>query len=129
MDKISVTLPSETVVRLSNVVDESYDNRSEAVRDLVQKGFEYDELELENRRLQRQLAATNRRVDEHKQLQEYVEGQQELERRRARMSRTLRTVRTICRAGITCWYLRTRSLRTLLVAVYTTLSARLDHRS
>lgn len=84
MDKISVTLPSETIVRLSNVVDESYDNRSEAVRDLVQKGFEYDELERENRRLQRQLAATNRRVDEHKQLQEYVEGQQELERRRAR---------------------------------------------
>ena len=41
-------------------------------------------LRIKRDRLREQLAATNRRVDEHVELQEYVRSQQELERRRAR---------------------------------------------
>lgn len=37
MDRISVTLPDEMIIRLSDEVEESYDNRSEAVRDLDER--------------------------------------------------------------------------------------------
>lgn len=41
-----------------------------------------DELETENDRLRRELAATNQRVDEHQELVEYVERELEADQRR-----------------------------------------------
>lgn len=42
----------------------------------------YEELQRENKRLREQLAATNSRVDEHKELQAYVEEERELQQQR-----------------------------------------------
>ena len=41
-----------------------------------------EDLENENERLQRQLAATNRHVDEHQELVAYVKEERELQQRR-----------------------------------------------
>lgn len=81
-EKISVTLDPTQVREISDRVGEEYASRSEAVRALIDKGLEHDDLEQENERLRRQLAATNRRVDEHRELVEYVEEQREVEHRR-----------------------------------------------
>lgn len=89
MDKISVTLRGDQVGRLSDVVGEEYDDRSKAVRDLLDRGFEHDEL-------QRELEQTEARVEDlRRQLQEankddrdldeivtYVEDEQRMQRRR-----------------------------------------------
>ena len=103
MDRISVTLPSEMVSRLSDVVDESYDNRSEAVRDLLEKGFEHEQritdleeeyeahitelkeqvnnLERETERLQNEKRLILEQREEHTELVEYVEEERDSNRR------------------------------------------------
>lgn len=91
--KISVSLGEKQVGRIEQVVGSEYRNRSEAVRDLIEKGFQYDdrveELEREiedvrreNDRLRKQLAATNRRVDQHQELVEYVQEERSVAQRR-----------------------------------------------
>jgi len=89
MDKISVTLREEQVAHLSDLVGEEYDDRSKAVRDLLDRGFEYGDLADENDRLRRQLEAVNSRAENLDELAEYVERERELqveerERRRER---------------------------------------------
>lgn len=103
MDRISVTLPSETVSRLSDAVDESYDNRSEAVRELLEKGFEYEKritkleqeyedhiteleeqvenLERETERLQNEKRLILEQREEHTELVEYIEEERDSDRR------------------------------------------------
>ena len=96
-EKISVTLDPTQVAEISDLVGSEYESRSEAVRALIDQGLSYEEqlenlkaeydeeieeLENENERLQRQLAATNRRVDQHQELVEYVQEERELQQRR-----------------------------------------------
>lgn len=86
MDRISVTLPDEMITRLSEEVQESYDNRSEAVRNLLQKGLEYEDcitdLERENERLRNEKRALIRHREERTDLVEYVEREKELNQQR-----------------------------------------------
>jgi DNA repair exonuclease SbcCD ATPase subunit len=89
MDKISVTLREDQVGRLSDLVGAEYDDRSKAVRDLLDRGFEYDELprELEQAEarvedLRRQLQQTNSRQDDVTELVEYVEEERAVQQRR-----------------------------------------------
>jgi Arc/MetJ-type ribon-helix-helix transcriptional regulator len=75
-EKISVTLRSDQVGELSDLVGGEYENRSEAVRGLLDKGFAYDEIEATADRLERQLAQVIDERDEHQELVAYVEEEQ-----------------------------------------------------
>lgn len=92
--KISVSLGSELVGKVEELVGEKYDNRSEAVRDLVEKGLDYDDvvdeledeiehLEAKRDDLQRQLREVRSREDNVDEIVEYVDEQRSLEHRRA----------------------------------------------
>lgn len=59
-----------------------YDSKSEFVRELIDGSQEVESLRQENERLQRQLRETNKRVDEHQELVDYVEQEQSLQQRR-----------------------------------------------
>lgn len=72
-EKISVTLGSEQVGEISELVGDEYESRSEAVRELIDRGFQYEALERERDRLQEQLAAVNSRQDEVTEIVEYVD--------------------------------------------------------
>jgi len=74
--KISVTLRSEQVGELSDLVGDEYENRSEAVRGVLDKGFAYDEIQATADRLERQLAQVIDERDEHQDLVAYVEEEQ-----------------------------------------------------
>jgi Arc/MetJ-type ribon-helix-helix transcriptional regulator len=75
-EKISVTLRSDQVGELSDLVGGEYENRSEAVRGLLDKGFAYDEIEATADRLERQLAQVIDERDEHQEIVAYVEEEQ-----------------------------------------------------
>ncbi|MFB6094828.1 MAG: ribbon-helix-helix protein, CopG family [Halodesulfurarchaeum sp.] len=78
MEKISVTLESDQVRELSDRVGAGeYDNRSEAVRELLSKGLEYDEVVRERDELEEQLRARNRREKEVTDLATYVQEERE----------------------------------------------------
>lgn len=92
--KISITLGEDLVGDVEDLVGETYDNRSEAIRELVQKGLDHDDivddlestidhLEAERDDLQRQLREVRSREDDVDEIVEYVETQQSIERRRA----------------------------------------------
>jgi len=81
--KISVVLDSDQVGRLDDLVGDSYDNRSEAVREVLSRGFEYDSLAAERDDLRRQLSAANARYEDHKELVEYVEEERSLRKQQA----------------------------------------------
>ena len=81
MENISVTLRSEQVRQLSDLVGDEYDDRSKAVRALLDRGLEYDDVAAERDRLREQLAATNARAEDMGELVEYVERERELQRR------------------------------------------------
>lgn len=69
----------EDIEAVSSEIDGS---RADAIRDLLEKGIEFDEIKEENERLKNQLAAVNRRIDEVNDLVEYVEETRSLEERR-----------------------------------------------
>jgi uncharacterized protein YukE len=105
MRPVTTRIPDDTHRILEDMAGEQDRSVSEFVRENVEKGLEVDEregelreeyekriadLRQENERLQGeierlrdQLAATNRRVDQHQDLVAYVEEQRELEHRRA----------------------------------------------
>jgi len=82
--------------RVSGAVDDGIEaysdehdvSRSDAIRELLQRGVEYDRVQNENERLRRQLQAVNARQEDVGELVEYVERErsiqdQERERRNA----------------------------------------------
>lgn len=94
MPRLTVTITDEQAALLDAKTGEGgeYESKSEAVRTFIHE-YEHltervDDLEIENDRLRRQLAATNQRIDEHQELVEYVEEerrdrQRDRERRNA----------------------------------------------
>ena len=89
MESITTRVDRDTREEIDELADECGSSVSEVTRDLIRKGMEYDDLEAERDRLVRELAPTNRRVDEHQELVEFVEDErglreQEIERRRER---------------------------------------------
>jgi len=61
--------------------DEHDVSRSDAIRELLQRGLEYDRVQNENERLRRQLQATNSRQEDVSELIEYVEDERTLRQR------------------------------------------------
>lgn len=72
-EKISVTLESEQVREISDRVGDGYESRSEVVRELIDRGLEYEALERRNDELEDRLAAVIDGRAEHQELVEYVE--------------------------------------------------------
>lgn len=103
MEQITVKVPSDTNESLEGYADEEHDgNRSEAIRELLSKGLEYDTLEAERDDLQRQLRATNQRIDDVTELVEYVDEQRELDRYLQRRQRKIDQAGILTRAK---WWL------------------------
>ena len=75
MKQIAARVPEEVNAEIDAFSDENDITKSEAIRELLKRGLENDELQSENERLQRQLRETNKRVDEHQGLQRYVEDE------------------------------------------------------
>ncbi|PSP88731.1 hypothetical protein BRC90_06820 [Halobacteriales archaeon QS_4_69_34] len=73
MQKISVTLRDEQVAQLSDLVGDEYTDRSKAVRALIDRGLEYDDLETENDRLRAENRALIEQREEHDELVRYAE--------------------------------------------------------
>jgi SOS response regulatory protein OraA/RecX len=89
IEKISVTLREDQVGQLSGLVGEKYDDRSKAVRDLLDRGFSYEDLQRELEQtearvedLRRQLQQANSRQDDVTELVEYVEEERAVQQRR-----------------------------------------------
>lgn len=84
MQSISARVDDETHDRLEKLAADRGSSTSAVVRDLIEKGLEYDDLEARHDDVQRQLAAVNRRQEDVTELVEYVEEQREAERYRDR---------------------------------------------
>ena len=85
MEKVSISLPSEQVRRLEDMVGSECDNRSEAARKTIEKGFEHDELEQQVERLQNEKRLILEQRDDHNELIRHVEDErEEREQRRER---------------------------------------------
>jgi Arc/MetJ-type ribon-helix-helix transcriptional regulator len=91
MDKVTITLPSETLGEIDAKVDKGdgtgeYDSRSEAIRELTAEAIRLNErvdsLETENDRLRRELRAANARQEDVGELVEYVEREKSMQERR-----------------------------------------------
>ena len=82
MQSVSTRLDDETHAEIEALADEKGTSKSAVIRDLVDKGLQYDDLADERDRLLNELQATNRRVDEHADLVAYVEDKRRRESRR-----------------------------------------------
>ena len=79
---VSTKIKDTLLDEIDAVADEDHDgNRSEAFRELVRKGLEYDHLEAERDDLQRQLRERNRENDKVTEIVEYVEEEKEIQQR------------------------------------------------
>lgn len=68
MQQLTVRVPDETAEAIEERADESDSSQSEAVRELLELGTDYDRLQAEADDLRRQLQAVNRREDDHQEL-------------------------------------------------------------
>ena len=82
MQQLTVRVADETAEAIEARADESDSSRSEAVRELLRLGTDYDRLQAEADDLRRQLQAVNRRESEHQELVEYVEREKTLQEQR-----------------------------------------------
>jgi Arc/MetJ-type ribon-helix-helix transcriptional regulator len=62
-EKMSLTLTESQVREISDLQEEGYESRSEAVRALVDKGLAYDEVEAERDELRGELRSLEERLD------------------------------------------------------------------
>lgn len=92
--KISITLDEDLLDDVEELVGDQYDNRSEAIRELVRKGLDLDDvvdelqdevehLEAKRDDLRRQLQEVRAREDDVDELVNYVDEQRSIERRQA----------------------------------------------
>ena len=81
MQSISARVDDETYAELEELADERGSSTSAVVRDLIERGMDYDELKARHDDLQRQLAAVNARQEDVGELVEYVEEERKLQRR------------------------------------------------
>ena len=103
MESITVKLPDTTIGSLEAIADEEYGgNRSDAIRAMIAKGMDYDDIETRHDDLQRQLAAVNARQEDVTELVEYVDQQREAERYRDRRRRMVDQAGVVTRAK---WWL------------------------
>ena len=96
-EKISVTLDEAQTEQLTEMVGNQYENRSEAVRDLIEKGMCYDALETERDALRQRRDRRDQRIDDLEDILEYVRRERERETSRAQQRRMLRDASVIQR--------------------------------
>lgn len=89
MQSISTRIDDEMYGRLEEIVENRGSSMSAVVRDLIDKGMRYEDLEARHADLQRQLAAVNSRQEDVTELVEYVQQERELTRYRERRQRLL----------------------------------------
>lgn len=87
MQQITVKLPDDTAKSLEDIAESQYDrNRSDAIRELLEKGLAADDritdLERENERLRNEKRALIQDREERTELVEYVERERELDQQR-----------------------------------------------
>ena len=83
MRHISVKIDEELGEQVDEYADDEHQGvRSDAVRDLLRRGLDYDSMKAELDDARRQLRETNRRIDETNELVAWVDEQREIERRR-----------------------------------------------
>jgi hypothetical protein len=82
MESVSTRLNTETHRLVRETADEQDASLAEVLRELVEKGLEYDKLERENERLQRERRQILGQREERNELVAYVEEERELQRRR-----------------------------------------------
>jgi len=80
MAQVSVRLDDDLLEEIEDYADD--EPRSEAIRELLRRGLEYDELATENERLQRRVEALIDNRDEHTELVNYVEDERRYRRER-----------------------------------------------
>lgn len=83
MENLPAKVPEELLEDVEEFAETEHDgNRSEAVRDLLRRGLEYEEIQRDRDRLERQYRQLVERQEEHQELVEYVETERSLERQR-----------------------------------------------
>jgi hypothetical protein len=89
MESVSTRLDNETHQYVRETADERDVSQAEVLRELIEKGVEYDDLERENERLQNRVRKLIDTREEHDELVEYVE-EERLDRQRERDRREQR---------------------------------------
>ena len=87
MEPVTTRIPDDTYRILGEIADERDESVSAVVRELVQKGLDYDDLEQENERLQNRVRKLVDTREEHQELVEYVEDERDLTRQREQRRR------------------------------------------
>ena len=83
MERLTIRVPEDLLEEIERITDADGVSQSEAARQLLRRGSEYERIHNERDRLERQLSAVNARQGDVDELVEYVESQRDLERRRA----------------------------------------------
>lgn len=82
MEQIAARVPEEIDRAIEAFSDENDCSRSEAIRTLLERGVEYDDLQTENERLRSEKRTIINQRDEHTELVEYVQAERDLQQRR-----------------------------------------------
>lgn len=75
MPQISARVSEDLNIEIEAFSNETNTAKSEAIRTLLRRGIEYDDMQTETTRLRQQLAAANQRIDASNDLVEYVEDE------------------------------------------------------
>jgi len=74
MDQMTFRVPEDVVEHIEGEAEERDVSKSEVVRELLERGIEYDNLQTEVDRLRNRLQATNERNEVDDKLVRYVEN-------------------------------------------------------
>lgn len=86
MESVSTRLNDETYQYVRETVDERDVSQAEVLRELIEKGIEYDDIEREKKRLETRVRKLIDTREEHDELVEYVEEERSLQHRREERS-------------------------------------------
>lgn len=75
MPQISARVSEDLNSEIEAFSNENNTAKSEAIRTLLRRGIEYEDMQTETTRLRQQLAAANQRIDASNELVEYVEDE------------------------------------------------------
>jgi septal ring factor EnvC (AmiA/AmiB activator) len=102
MESVSTRLSDETYRYVRETADERGVSVAEILRELVEKGRAYDDLERENDRLRSEKRTIIQQREEHTELVEYVEEERTIRQRREERERERRQANALRRAW---WWL------------------------
>ena len=74
MEQMTFHIPDDVVSHIENSAEERDISKSKVVRELLQRGIDYEQLESTNQELRNQLQATNNRNEIDDKMVRYVEN-------------------------------------------------------